>query len=387
MTIPFVDLKVQCPQLRQELTAAMEHAVTEAHFILGHQVESFECQFANYCGADHCIGVGSGTDALHLTLRGLGLGPGDEVITAANSFIASALAITYTGATPVLVDVDPYDYNLNVELLERAITPRTKAILPVHLFGQPANLPEILRIAQKHGLFVVQDACQAHGARIGDAPIANFGDAACFSFYPSKNLGAFGDGGAVVTNHPQLAERVRMLRNYGQRTKNNYAMLGFNSRLDTLQAAILAVKLRHLDAGNQKRQAVAAAYRQLLADSGCVLPVAHPGATHVYHLFVVQHHDRDRLLEHLRAADVQCGVHYPEPIHDTITFRSARTVPEGAPVSRRLATRILSLPMYPELSCEQIRRVASAVKAFAPRSPIVGAVGATTPMANASVTD
>ena len=206
-------------------------------------------------------------------------------------------------------------------------------------------------------------------------------------FIPAKISGRLATGALIVTNHPQLAERVRMLRNYGQRTKNNYAMLGYNSRLDTLQAAILAVKLRHLDAGNQKRQAAAAAYRQLLADSGCILPVAHPDTTHVYHLFVVQHPERDRLLEHLHAADVQCGVHYPEPIHDTIAFRSAHTVPEGAPVSRRLATRILSLPMYPELSREQIRRVASAVKAFASRAPIVGSVSATTSMANATVTD
>ncbi|MEX0612250.1 MAG: DegT/DnrJ/EryC1/StrS family aminotransferase, partial [Pirellulales bacterium] len=299
MTVPFVDLKIQSARLRREISAAIERAVDDSQFILGDEVSSFERAFAEFCGADHCIGVGNGTEALHLTLRALGIGPGDEVITAANTFIATALAIAYTGATPVLVDVNPDDYLLDIDQIERAITSRTKAILPVHLFGQPADMPAILEIAKNRGLLVVSDACQAHGARIGGESVAAFGDAACFSFYPSKNLGACGDGGAVVTRRSELAERIRMLRNYGQRTKNSYSMLGYNSRLDTLQAAILGVKLRYLEQANQQRREAAARYGELLKNSDLVLPCERPGITHVYHLYVVRHPQRDELLRHL----------------------------------------------------------------------------------------
>ncbi|MEX2315991.1 MAG: DegT/DnrJ/EryC1/StrS family aminotransferase [Pirellulales bacterium] len=362
--VPFVDLKVKSADVRRELTAAMERAVDDSQFILGDQVSAFERAFADFSGAEHCIGVANGTEALHLALRALGVGPGDEVITAANTFVATALAIAYTGASPVLVDVDPNDFTIDVELIERAITRRTKVILPVHLYGQPADLPAIVEIAQKHDLAVVQDACQAHGARIGERPVASFGTAACFSFYPSKNLGAFGDGGAVVTGCGTLAERIRMLRNYGQQKKNEHVMLGFNSRLDTLQAAILSVKLRYLEEANDARRAAAAKYRELLQDTDVIRPSERPDTTHVYHLYVVRHADRDGLQPHLQQAGVQCGIHYPAPIHHIQPFRSARTVPDGAPVSCRLAAEILSLPMYPELSDEAIETVSDAIHSY-----------------------
>jgi dTDP-4-amino-4,6-dideoxygalactose transaminase len=268
----------------------------------------------------------------------------------------------------VFADINERCFNCNPRDIAAKITPKTKAIVPVHLYGQPAHMPAILEIARRYDLRVVQDACQAHGALIGDMPIAACGDAACFSFYPSKNLGAYGDGGAVLTNCDKLAERVRMLRNYGQRTKNKYELLGYNSRLDTLQAAILYVKLRYLADGNARRRAAANRYRELLADnSHILLPYERPGVTHVYHLFVVQHADRDALAAHLHAAGVHCGIHYPTPIHQIETFASARTLPEGAPVSSRLARRILSLPMYPEISNEQIERVVQVATSFGAR--------------------
>ena len=366
MTIPFVELKVRDARLRRELSMAIERVVDGAQFILGSDVASFERAFAEYCGVGHCVGLANGTEALHLTLRALDIGPGDEVITAANTYIATAMAIAYTGATPVFVDVDPDDYLIDAELIERAITPRTKAIIPVHLYGQPADMRAILAIAEKHGLAVVQDACQAHGAQINDVPVASFGTAACFSFYPSKNLGAFGDGGGVVTNSAKLAERIRVLRNLGQRAKNEFVTLGHNCRLDTLQAAILEVKLRYLDEANEQRRAAAERYRELLKDSDLIVPTERPGVSHVYHLFVVQHEQRDLLMAHLQEAGVQCGIHYPQPLHQIRTFPSARTVPDGAPVSSRLAERILSLPMYPEISSDAIEHVCDAIESFSP---------------------
>jgi dTDP-4-amino-4,6-dideoxygalactose transaminase len=366
MTIPFVDLKVRDPKLRSELATALAKAIDDAQFVLGTQVADFENAFAEYSGADHCVGVANGTEALHLALLALGIGRGDEVITAANTYIATALAIAYTGASPVLVDVDPDTYLIDPALVERAITPKTKVIIPVHLYGQPANMKALSEIAERHGLAVVQDACQAHGALIGNALLASFGDAACYSFYPSKNLGAFGDGGAVVTGSAKLAERIRTLRNLGQRAKNDFVTLGFNSRLDTLQAAILSVKLRYLDHTNERRRAAAATYGRLLRDTDLVLPAEQPGVSHIYHLYVVQHPERDTLATHLHRAGVQCGIHYPTPIHKIPVFHGARSVPDGAPVSCRLAERILSLPMFPELTTEAIARVADAVRSFAP---------------------
>jgi dTDP-4-amino-4,6-dideoxygalactose transaminase len=362
--IPFVDLRIHDAELRREMSAALRQTMDRAQFILGDQVASFESEFAEYCGVKHCVGVASGTDALHLTLRALGIGPGDEVITAANSFIATALAVAYTGATPVLVDVDPRDFLIDVGLLEEAITPRTKAIVPVHLYGQPADMRAILDIAGRRGLTVVQDACQAHGARLDGIPVASFGTAACYSFYPSKNLGGCGDGGAVVTSCAQLADRLRMLRNYGQKSKNDFALFGHNSRLDTLQAAVLSAKLPYLDGWNQRRRLAADMYAELLAGTDLVVPIERAGANHVYHLYVIRHPRRDELQAHLRSAGVECGVHYPAPIHELPPFCGACTVPEGAPISSELARQILSLPMHPALTPEQVEHVARTAQSF-----------------------
>jgi dTDP-4-amino-4,6-dideoxygalactose transaminase len=364
VAIPLLDLAAQYQTIRAEINTAIENVVQHGQFILGDEVDLFEHKFATFCGVNHCIGVASGTDALHLALRALGIGPGDEVITAANTFAATGFAIAYTGATPVFVDVDPVDYNIDVNLIEHAVTPRSRAIIPVHLYGQPADMDPILSIARHYDLKVIEDACQAHGALYRKRRVGSFGDAACFSFYPGKNLGAYGDGGAVVTNDSGLAERLRLLRNYGQRVKNEHSMLGFNSRLDTIQAAILLVKLNYLDEWNDQRRAVAERYHELLSSDGVVLPTENPDVRHVYHLYVVQHEARDQLLTHLKRRGIGCLVHYPTPLHLATPFRSARSVPEGAPVSTMLARRILSLPMFPELAEGQILQIVEGVSSF-----------------------
>jgi dTDP-4-amino-4,6-dideoxygalactose transaminase len=298
------------------------------------------------------------------------VGPGDEVITAANTFVATGFAISYTGATPVFVDVDPTDYNLDANLIEEAITTRTRAIVPVHLYGQPAQMAAITQLAEEHGLRVIQDACQAHGASYRGQPLGALGDAACYSFYPSKNLGAYGDGGAVVTNDAQLAEKLRLLRNYGQRAKNDHVQLGYNSRLDTMQAAILLIKLRRLDEWNDRRRAIAQLYDALLADSAIRLPGERPDVRHVYHLYVIEHDERDRLADHLQQQGIGAGIHYPTPLPHMPPFHGTRQIPSGVPVATQLAQRILSLPMYPELTDVQVSQVAEAVAAFAPASSV-----------------
>lgn len=362
MRIPLVELAGQYRMLRDEILPAMDGVMSEAQFILGEDVTRFEEEFAAFCGAKYCVGVASGLDALQLALRAVGVGTGDEVITAANTFIASALAVTHTGATPVLADVREDDFNLDPEAVERAITPRTKAILPVHLYGQPARMDEIRDIARRHGLKVVEDACQAHGARYGAARAGAMGDAGCFSFYPGKNLGGYGDGGAVVTDDPRVAERLRLDRNYGSRIKYIHDSAGFNSRLDTLQAAVLRIKLRRLDGWNARRRELAALYRELLADADVLLPAEMRGVEHVWHLFVVRHPERDRLLADLHARGIGAGVHYPIPIHEQAPYAGVRTVPDGAPVSTMLARQILSLPLYPEMTEAQVAEVADAVR-------------------------
>ena len=375
MRIPLVELAGQYRTLRDEILPAMDGVMGQAQFILGDDVARFEEEFAAFCGARHCVGVASGLDALMLALRAVGVGPGDEVITAANTFIASALAITHAGATPVLADVREDDFNLDPAAVERAITPRTKAILPVHLYGQPARMDEIRDIARRHGLKVVEDACQAHGARYGAARAGAMGDAGCFSFYPGKNLGGYGDGGAVVTDDPKVAERLRLDRNYGSRIKYLHDSAGFNSRLDTLQAAVLRIKLRRLDGWNARRRELAALYRELLADADVLLPAEMRGVEHVWHLFVIRHPERDRLLADLHARGIGAGVHYPIPIHRQAPYAGIRTVPEGAPVSTRLADEILSLPLYPEMTEAQVAEVADAVRECAAGTPaLAGAV-------------
>jgi dTDP-4-amino-4,6-dideoxygalactose transaminase len=362
MRIPLVELAGQYRMLRDEILPAMDGVMSEAQFILGEDVARFEEEFAAFCGAKHCVGVASGLDALQLALRAVGVGPGDEVITAANTFIASALAVTHAGATPVLADVRKDDFNLDPDAVERAITPRTKAILPVHLYGQPARMDEIMDIARRHGLKVVEDACQAHGARYGAARAGAMGDAGCFSFYPGKNLGGYGDGGAVVTDDPKIAERLRLDRNYGSRIKYVHDSAGFNSRLDTLQAAVLRIKLRRLEGWNARRRELAALYRELLADADVLLPREMRGVEHVYHLFVIRHPERDRLIADLHARGIGAGVHYPIPIHQQAPYAGIRTVPDGAPVSTMLAGQILSLPLYPEMTDAQVAEVAAAVR-------------------------
>lgn len=364
MQIPLINLALQCDGIRDDVMTAMENVICKANFILGEEVERFEEKFARYCGAKHSVGISNGTEALHLSLRALGVGPGDEVITVANTFAATAFAISYAGATPVFVDVDPSDYNMNVNLLEEAITKRTRALIPVHLYGQPAKMDDIMAIAGRHGLKVVEDACQAHGALYRGQPVGSFADAACFSFYPGKNLGAFGDGGAVVTNDDDLAEQLRQLRNYGQRVKNDHGQLGYNSRLDTLQAAVLLVKLRYLDRWNAQRRAAASIYTELLADTDFILPMTNADVQHVFHLYVVQHERRDELLAHMKQQGIFCGIHYPIPLSQAAPFLASRTVPPGVPESVRLANRIASLPMFPEITNDELQRVAESARSF-----------------------
>jgi dTDP-4-amino-4,6-dideoxygalactose transaminase len=335
-----------------------------SRFILGKEVDLFEKEFASYCGATHCVGVGSGTEALHLALSALGIGPGDEVIAPANTFVATAFAISYTGAEPVLVDVSPSDFNMDTRYFEQAITNRTKAVVPVHLYGQPADMGPIMELSRRHGFKVVEDACQAHGAMLKQRRVGTFGDAGCFSFYPGKNLGAYGDGGAVVTYDAVLADKIRLLRQYGQRSKYVHEMIGYNSRLDTIQAAILRVKLPHLDRWNRMRREAAGAYKELLGRTRVVLPTEKTNVGHAYHLYVIQHHDRDRLLAHMAEQGIGCGIHYPVPVHEQEPYRYARTVPDGAPVAAELSRKILSLPLYPEITIEQMRRVADEIISF-----------------------
>ncbi len=367
--IPFVDLATQSNELLAEIVPAIESVIRRAAFILGDEVQEFEDKFADYCDTDYCVSVANGTEALHLALRAVGIGLGDEVITAGNSFVATTYAISHAGAMPVIVDINPTDHNIDVGLIERAITTRTKAIVPVHLYGQPADMDTIRELADRHGLKIVEDSCQAHGADYKGKRTGSLGDAGCFSFYPGKNLGAFGDGGAVTTNDPEVADRLRLLRNYGQREKNVHSVMAFNSRLDTLQAAVLIVKLPYLDDWNNQRRKAAAWYRQYLHDSELVLPIENEGSRHVYHLFVAKHDHRNQLVEYLKDQQIYCGIHYPSPLHHAGPYAGARTIPHKLPVCSDLANKIFSLPMFPGISEEQIRRVSKAVQSFV--APIV----------------
>ena len=367
MRVPLVDLAGQYGELRGEIVPALERVMDAGDFILGGEVARFEEEFAAFCGARHCAGVASGTDALLLALRALGVGPGDEVVVPANTFIATALAVSHAGATPVLADVREDDFCLDPAALEAAVTPRTRAVIPVHLFGQPARMDEITAVARRHGLKVLEDACQAHGARYRGRPAGSMGDAAAFSFYPGKNLGAYGDGGAVVTDDPEIDERLRLDRQYGQRVKYVHDTLGMNSRLDTLQAAVLRIKLARLEEWNGRRRALAAVYAAALEGSGVVVPRARPEAVHAWHLYVVRHPDRDLLLREMAERGIGCGIHYPVPLHLQAPYRALRTVPHGVPVAARLAGEVLSLPLYPELPETEARRVADVLAGLVER--------------------
>jgi dTDP-4-amino-4,6-dideoxygalactose transaminase len=364
MRVPFVDLGAQYAAVEQEVEEAVRAVHRRGDYILGEDVRLFEEEFAAYCEVDHAIGVDSGISALELALRALDIGPGDEVITAANTFAASALSISAVGASPVLVDIDPTTHNLDPALLAEAVTPRTRAIMPVHLHGRPAAMDEIMAVAEDHGLKVVEDAAQAHGARYRGRRAGSIGHVAAFSFYPAKNLGAYGDGGAVVTSDPDVADRVRMLRNYGSRQKYHHDLKGYNRRLDTVHAAALRVKLRRLDGWNDLRREHAARYRTLLVDSRLVLPRVVEDCEEVWHLFVVRAGDRDALAEHLTANGISTGIHYPIPIHRLGAYADLGR-PEGSyPLTEAAATEILSLPMYPELDQAHIEHVASAIAAY-----------------------
>jgi dTDP-4-amino-4,6-dideoxygalactose transaminase len=336
--------------------------MTNADFILGADVAAFEQEFAAYCEAKEAVGLDSGMSALELGMRALGIGPGDEVITPAGSFIASSSAISFTGATPIWVDVEPKTYNIDPGLIEGAITNKTKAIMVVHLYGQPAEMDAVLDIAGRHGLPVIEDACQSHGARYKGRRTGSMGAFAAFSFYPSKNLGAYGDAGALTTNDPELAEKVRTMRNYGQRTKYQHVYLAWNRRLDTLQAAVLRVKLKHLDGWNSARRRLARSYDELLAQTGAATPYVSPDAEHVYHLYVIEVGDRDRVQADLYDRGISTGIHYPIPIHLQEAYRDRGFRDGSFPLSEAAARRILSLPMYPELTEADVSRVAGAVR-------------------------
>lgn len=359
MKVPFLDVRAGYRELRAEIDAAVARVLDSGRYIQGAEVEAFEENFASYCESGHCVGVGNGLDALHLGLLACGIGPGDEVIVASNTFIATWLAVSYAGAVPVPVEPDPTTHNLDPSKIEAAIGPRTRAILPTHLYGQPAELGPILEIARRHGLRLIEDAAQAHGARYNGKRVGGHGDAVAWSFYPGKNLGAFGDGGAVTTNDPGIAQRVRLLRNYGSREKYVHEVRGFNSRLDPVQAAVLSVKLGYLDEWNSRRAAIAETYSQMFQDVAIQPPSVPDCADPAWHLYVIQSERRDELAGALRAAGIETLIHYPIPPHRQTAYRDS--VVPVLPIADRLAERVLSLPIGPHLSIEQAERAAAAL--------------------------
>ncbi len=360
--VPFVDLRAQYRSIREEVLEAISNTLESMELLLGPNVQAFEQEFADYCDVRHAVGVANGTDALYLALRACGVGPGDEVITVSHTFIATVEAIVNVGATPVFVDVDPATYTMDPSRLEAAITSRTRAVLPVHLYGQPADMDEIMPIAHRYGLAVVEDACQAHGATIRGRKVGSFGDAAAFSFYMGKNLGAYGDAGAVTTNSNAIAECVRRLRDHGSLRKYEHVEMGVNSRLDEVQAAVLRVKLRYLDEWNALRRRHAEEYAELLSDLPVELPSVRPGVEHVWHLYVVQMNDRDRVRESLARRGIATGIHYPVPVHMQQAARGVGRISCDLAITERLANRILSLPMFPEMTSMQVAYVADCLR-------------------------
>jgi dTDP-4-amino-4,6-dideoxygalactose transaminase len=360
MHVPFVDLRAQHAPISRDIDQAIRGVVDRGDFILGAAVERFEAEFAAFIGTRHAIGVGTGFDAIELALRAFGVGPGDEVVTAANTFIATVMAIVAVGARPVLADMDPVTYAIDPAALAAAITPRTRAVIPVHLFGQPADMEAVSAVAERHNLVVIEDAAQAHGARWQGKRAGSLGHAAAFSFYPSKNLGALGDGGMITTDDDEAAASLRLLRNYGQRVKYHHAVPGTNSRLDTLQAAVLSIKLPHLDGWNAARRRHAGAYAARLG--GRVrTPVAAPGREHVYHLYVIETGERDALQQRLRARQIDTGIHYPVPTHLQDACAALGYKAGDFPATEAAAGRMLSLPMFAELTEEQIDYVCDAI--------------------------
>jgi dTDP-4-amino-4,6-dideoxygalactose transaminase len=369
--IPILDLQAQYRSIKPEIDAAIQRVVDSAHFALGPAVTDFEARFADYCGTREAIGVNSGTSALHLALLAAGVGPGDEVITTPFTFVATIAAVEYAGARPVFVDIDPSYYCLDPAELDETITPRTKAIVPVHLYGQPADMDPILAIARARNLVVIEDACQAHGAEYHGRRCGSIGAIGCFSFYPGKNLGAFGEGGAAVTSDPQLAATMRSLRAWGEETRYTHTRRGFNYRMDGIQGAVLGVKLRHLERWTEARRQRAEVHAKFLAGTSAAIPQVRPGSRHVFHQYAIRVPRRDALRQQLTEAGVQTGVHYPIPLHLQPAYRDLGYTEGDFPVAERVAREILSLPIFPELTDGQIEMIAGVIRAAAPAAASV----------------
>jgi dTDP-4-amino-4,6-dideoxygalactose transaminase len=362
--IPFVDLKAQYVGIKEEVNAAIQGILETCQFTLGSEVAAFEQEFSAYCGAQYGIGVNTGTSALHLALLAAGIGAGDEVITVPFTFVATVAAIYYTGAKPVFVDINPQTFTMDVGAIESAITERTKAILPVHLYGQPADMDSILEIAKRHNLIVIEDAAQAHGAEYKGKRVGSLGDMGCFSFYPGKNLGAYGEGGMVVTNNPEYTRTIRMLRDWGAEQKYHHVLKGYNFRLEGIQGAVLRVKLRHLEAWTEARRTAARHYDEFLG--GCVpTPQAMPYARHVYHIYAIRTQNRLDWQQALQAKDIHTGIHYPIPVHLLEAYSDLGYKRGDFPHSELAADEVLSLPMFPELTQAQCKEVSGAVKTLA----------------------
>jgi dTDP-4-amino-4,6-dideoxygalactose transaminase len=360
MTIPFLNLKDTYLELKIEIDGAIQRVLNSGWYVLGREVELFESEYAAYCGAKYCVSVANGLDALHLGLLALGVGPGDEVIVPSNTYIATWLAVSQCGATPVPVEPDPKTYNIDPALIEAAISPRTKVILPVHLYGQPADMDPILKVAKKHGLYVLEDGAQAHGATYKGIKLGGHGDVVAWSFYPGKNLGAFGDGGGITTNNEEIAERIKILRNYGSKVKYLNEVKGFNSRLDPLQAAILRVKLKVLDQWNVRRKVIANLYSSLITNPTFALPFVPDWAVPVWHLYVVQHPERDTIREKLNAAGIQTLIHYPIPPHLQDAYSGLGLGKGSFPIAEQIHKSVISLPIGPQLSLDHGKIVAYA---------------------------
>jgi dTDP-4-amino-4,6-dideoxygalactose transaminase len=355
--IPFLDLKAQYRQIKPEVDAAVARAIESTQFVLGPEVAGFEERFAGYCDAGHCYALNSGTSALHLALLAAGIGPGDEVITVSMTFVATTAAVLYSGAKPVFVDVDPVTWTMDPALIEAAITPRTKAILPVHLHGLMADMDPIMAIARRHGLVVIEDAAQAHGAEYKGRRAGSIGDLGCFSFYPGKNLGAFGEGGAVVTSRADFGRAISLLRDWGQEAKYNHVVAGYNYRMDGIQGAVLNVKMNHIEAWTEARRSIAAHYDRLLASFPSARPQPPAHSRHVYHVYAVRLPQRDAVLNALQQAGIGVGIHYPVPVHLQKAYAALGYRAGDFPVTERLAREFLSLPIYPELRLEQAAEV------------------------------
>lgn len=369
--IPLIDLKKQYESIKAEIDGAIKEVVESCHFILGEPVEAFEADFATYCQSRYALGVNSGTSALHLALLAAGVGPGDEVITVSYTFVATAAAICYAGAKPVFVDIDPRNCSIDPSKIEAAITPRTKVVMPVHLYGTCADMDTILDVARRHNLIVIEDAAQAHGAEYKGRRAGSMGDLACFSFYPGKNLGAFGEGGAVVTSNERYVEHLRQLRDQGQSEKYYHTVVGYNYRMEAIQGAVLGVKLKHLDDWNQARKKHAEVYRRELADSGLRLLEELPDTKSVYHIFPLFTKQRDDLRAHLQKAGISTGLHYPIPVHLQPGYRHLGYNEGDLPETERACEEVLSLPMYPELSAESVLSIAESVRQFCRKSRAV----------------